>query len=43
MYHPADVTASEQAAGITSESNFEYIEVQNISNQAIDLSGVVIS
>ena len=43
MYHPADVTASEQAAGITDESNFEYIEVQNISNQAIDLSGVVIS
>jgi hypothetical protein len=43
MYHPADVTASEQAAGITGESNFEYIEVQNISNQAIDLSGVVIS
>ena len=43
MYHPADVTASEQAAGIASESNFEFIEVQNISNQAIDLSGVVIS
>jgi len=43
MYHPADVTAGEQAAGISDESQFEYLEVQNISNQPIDLSGVVIS
>jgi hypothetical protein len=43
MYHPSALTAGELAAGVTMESDFEFMELQNISAQAIDLTGVVIS
>ena len=43
MYHPAPVTAAEMAAGFTDESDFEFVELQNVGNETIDLSGVVIS
>lgn len=39
-YHPTDPTAAEVAAGFTSESSFEYIELQNISSETLDLRGV---
>ncbi len=40
MYHPSDSTAVEIAAGITDSDDFEFIELVNISNEPIDLSGV---
>jgi hypothetical protein len=40
MYHPADPTPAETAAGFTDANMFEYLEVMNIGNSAIDLSGV---
>jgi hypothetical protein len=36
-YHPTDPTSQEIAAGYNSESDFEYIELQNISGETIDL------
>jgi hypothetical protein len=40
MYHPADASESEQAAGITDADDFEFIELINVSNSPIDLTGV---
>jgi hypothetical protein len=42
-YHPVDPSAPEIAAGYVSDSDFEYVELQNISAETIDLSGVQIS
>lgn len=40
-YHPADPTAAERAAGFNDGSDFEFIELMNISRtQSIDLSGL---
>ncbi len=39
-YHPSDPSAQELAAGYNSESDFEYIELQNISAEPLDLRGV---
>ena len=42
-FHPAPATAAEQGAGVSDESDFEFIEFQNISTTAtLDLSGVKI-
>jgi hypothetical protein len=43
MYHPGGLSAGEEAAGYTDEGVFEYMEFQNVSNQTITLTGVVIS
>lgn len=43
MYHPANPTPSEEAAGYTDDGVFEYVELQNVSGQTIELTGVVIS
>lgn len=40
MYHPAPPTAEESAAGHVSSDWFEFIELQNISSEAIDLAGL---
>lgn len=39
-YHAPDPTPEEEAAGFNSDSDFEYIELMNISGQTIDLSSV---
>lgn len=41
MYHPADPTSAEIAAGFADENLFEYFELQNIGVNPIDLRGVV--
>ena len=38
MYHPANPTAAETAAGYTDDDDFEYVELLNISNDRVDLS-----
>ena len=38
-YHPSDPSASEVAVGFTDADLFEFIEVANISNTDVDLSG----
>lgn len=38
-YHPANPSPSEQTAGFTNSDDFEFIELLNISANAIDLSG----
>ncbi len=38
MYHPADPTPAEIAAGFDDDDFFEYIEIRNVGSQAIDLS-----
>ncbi|WP_193213681.1 CotH kinase family protein [Luteolibacter marinus] len=43
MYHPANPSPAEEAAGYTEDGVFEYIELQNVSDETIDLTGVVIS
>jgi hypothetical protein len=40
MYHPADPTPEELAAGFTDADDFEFIEFVNMSNQPLDLSAV---
>ena len=40
MYHPAEPSAEEIAAGYEDQDLFEFIEFVNISDDAIDLSGV---
>ena len=40
MYHPADASEAEIAAGFTNRDDFEFIELQNIGANTIDLSGV---
>jgi hypothetical protein len=39
-YHPASPTAAEIAAGFDSSNDFEYIELLNISSDAVDMTGV---
>lgn len=39
-YHPSDPSAAEIATGFDDADDFEFIEVRNISNQAISLAGV---
>jgi hypothetical protein len=39
MYHPADPTSAELAAGFANESAFEYFEVMNIGSAPVELSG----
>lgn len=38
-YHPADPSAAEIAAGFTDADLFEFIEITNLSNTEVDLSG----
>ena len=40
MYHPADPTDAERAAGFTNMDDFEYIELVNISDAPLDLTDV---
>lgn len=40
MYDPADPSAFEMAAGFTDTSQFEYLKITNISNQAVNLTEV---
>ena len=41
MYHPADPTPAEQAAGVTDDDEFEYVELMNTSDTVtLDLTGV---
>jgi len=43
MYNPADPTAAEMAAGFTDGDDFEFIELQNIGAETINLAGVTFS
>jgi hypothetical protein len=43
MYHPADPSAAEIAAGYNDSNMFEYLEFMNIGPSAIDLSGVALT
>ncbi|MGC6425772.1 MAG: lamin tail domain-containing protein [Akkermansiaceae bacterium] len=38
MYHPADPSPAEIAAGFLDKDDFEFIELRNVSDSAIDLS-----
>ncbi len=40
MYHPATPSESEIAAGFTNDDDFEFVEIQNIGPNQIDLAGV---
>ena len=40
MYHPAEPTAAEIAAGFVDQDQFEFAEFMNISDGTIDLTGV---
>ena len=40
MFNPAPATAAEVAAGFTNNDDFEYIEIQNIGGQAVNLAGL---
>ncbi len=40
MYHPADPSAAEIAAGFVDSDQFEWIELQNISAAVVDMTGV---
>jgi hypothetical protein len=40
-YHPTDPTPAELALGYNKENDFEFIELLNISNHPLDLSGVL--
>jgi len=42
MYNPSPPTAAEILAGANSANDFEYIEIMNIGNIAVDLSGLAI-
>ena len=39
-YHAPDPTAAEEAAGYNGDSDFEYLELMNISGETLDLSAV---
>ncbi|MFT5192907.1 MAG: hypothetical protein ACI957_005968, partial [Verrucomicrobiales bacterium] len=39
MYHPAPPTGEESAAGHVSSDDFEYVELHNVSDQVVDLTG----
>ena len=38
-YHPADPTQAEISAGFNAASDFEFIELQNISSERVDIAG----
>ena len=40
MYHPADPSPAEFAAGFTDANEFEFIEIRNVGTQTIDLTNV---
>lgn len=40
MYHPGDPTPAEKAAGFTDAEAFEFVELANISDQTLDLTGI---
>ncbi len=40
MYHPADPSDAEEEAGFSDDDDFEFIELVNISDASIELSGV---
>jgi hypothetical protein len=40
QYHPANPTSAETAAGFTTDSDFEFIELMNIGSQTVDLLGL---
>lgn len=40
MYHPAEPSAAEIAAGFSDDDLFEYIEIRNVGAQTVDLSNV---
>jgi hypothetical protein len=40
MYHPADVSGSEAAAGFSDQDDFEFVELRNVSGDELDLSEV---
>jgi hypothetical protein len=40
MYHPANPTAAEVAAGFTDADEFEFLELLNFGSQTIDLQGL---
>ncbi len=42
-YHPYDPTAAEVAAGFTDSDDFEFIEIRNVGDVALDLTGVKLS
>ena len=39
MYHPAPPTPAEMALGYTNEEEFQFIEIQNVGTQRVDLRG----
>ena len=43
MYHPAPPTVEEMNAGFLEDSDFEFLELQNISNETVVLSGATFS
>lgn len=43
MYHPADPSAEELAAGFAEDQEFQWLELQNVSGQHIDLGGAYFS
>lgn len=43
MYHPADPTPAELAAGFATAHDFEYLELQNAGAQPVALTGVTIA
>lgn len=40
MYQPAEPTAAEVAAGFDNNNQFEYLEIYNVSDNPVDLTGV---
>ena len=40
MYHPAELSAAEQAAGFTSAEDFEFIELRNVGASPLSLAGL---
>ncbi|MGC6457590.1 MAG: lamin tail domain-containing protein [Akkermansiaceae bacterium] len=40
MYHPAEPSPAEIAAGFDDDDLFEYLEIRNVGSQAVDLSNV---
>ncbi|MBE3123893.1 MAG: lamin tail domain-containing protein, partial [Planctomycetes bacterium] len=43
MYNPAPPTVAEEAAGFTDNDDFQYLELVNIGDEAIDLGGMTLS
>ena len=39
MYHPASPTAAEIQAGFTNQDQFEFLELHNVTRDAVDLTG----